>query len=129
MKVERRVFYKYFFLFVAIWNWAIGLSFIFLWSDLATHFGLTMPSTPIWIELFLWFVFILGFGYFLVSRDLNSNHGFILVGLLTKITVFIYFTYYLAVGEINLLLFLMSVVDLVSACIMIEFLFHFKKAP
>ncbi|MHA1129294.1 MAG: hypothetical protein ACTSRC_12410 [Candidatus Helarchaeota archaeon] len=124
--MERNAFYKYFFLFIAIWNWAIGLSFVFLWPRFATQFGLTMPSTPIWIELFLWFVFIIGFGYFLVSRDLGSNHGLILVGLLMKVTVFIYFTYYLAVGEINLILFLMSVVDFVSACIMVEFLFHFQ---
>ncbi|MHA1266832.1 MAG: hypothetical protein ACTSRS_16465 [Candidatus Helarchaeota archaeon] len=123
--MDREAFYRIFFLLAALWNWAIGVPFVFIWKSMAINFGITVPNSPLWIELFCWLVVILGIGYFLVSRNIHKNHGVVFIGLLSKITVFLYFAYYLFIGEINVLLFLMSVVDFIFACIMIEFLIHY----
>lgn len=125
--MEKKTFYKYLFLLTAIWNFLVSLPFMFLYETFAVNWGLIVPNTPIWIELFLAIVFIMGIGYFLIYRDISKNHGLVFIGILTKVTVFIVFLYFLITGLINVILFSMSIVDLVTACLMIEFLLNYKK--
>ena len=125
--MDKKTYYKYLFLLTAIWNFLISLPFMFMYETFAINWGLVLPSTPIWIELFLIFVFIMGIGYFLIYRDISKNHGLVFIGILTKVAVFIIFLYFLIIGLINIILFSFSVVDLVTACLMVEFLLNYKK--
>ncbi|MHA1649038.1 MAG: hypothetical protein ACTSYB_02500 [Candidatus Helarchaeota archaeon] len=103
--MERTDFYKYLFFLTAIWNWIIALPLLFIYERVLQNFGMIIPNSPLWIQLFAGFVFLFGIGYYIVSRDLNKNHGFVFIGLMTKILVFLYFLYFFILNELHHFIF------------------------
>ena len=88
-------YYKILFLVAGIWNLVAAIT-CWLGSIISTElffglFGMPVPSSLFPFHAMFWFVVIFGVGYFIVSRDINKNHGIILIGLLGKTIFFLDF--------------------------------------
>lgn len=128
--MERKKYYKYLFLIGAIWNLVVGLMFIAL-SPLADvlvpMFGMEVPPSLVFYHSFFGIVAVFGIGFYLVARDLTKNHGIVVLGAITKFYVFILYLIYFLLGFSNFLPIIFVIVDLIFACLFVEFLISFKK--
>ncbi|MFX1469846.1 MAG: hypothetical protein ACFFB8_14415 [Promethearchaeota archaeon] len=128
--MERKKYYKYVFLIGAIWNLLVGLIFILtspLVDSLVPMFGMEVPPSLIFYHSFFGIVTVFGIGFYLVARDITKNHGIVVLGAITKIYVFILYLIYFVLGYSNFLPILFVIVDLIFACLFVEFLINFKK--
>jgi hypothetical protein len=108
----------------ALWNWSAALFFCGLSvvnKQFLTYFH-NIPQTMLWYYSFLGVVFIFGFGYYWISKDVPRNRDIIKMGIIGKIMVFLMFLIYLFKGEITFLLFLAGCVDLIFTILFVKVL-------
>jgi hypothetical protein len=118
------------FLIGALWNFIVGASFFGLsplLDTLAPLFGIEIPPSLVFYHAFFGFVFGFGIGYYLVARDLNKNHGIVVLGAIEKFYVFILFLIYFVLGYTNFVPMIFVIIDLIFGCLFVEFLIKFKK--
>lgn len=120
-------YYRSLFVVGALWNWGATLFFFIAYKPLYAWLNMRTPDDPIYLQLFLGLCFVYGIGYFLVSRDINANHGIVIMGIIGKIIVFIGFVVDYLTGNAHLLIVLCGTVDLIFALLFIEFLMRIKK--
>ncbi|MFX0139772.1 MAG: hypothetical protein ACFFDN_39395 [Candidatus Hodarchaeota archaeon] len=128
--MERKKYYKYMFLIGAIWNLVIGLMFIALSplvDILVPMFGMEVPPSLIFYHSFFGIVTVFGIGYYLVARDITKNHGIVMLGTIMKFYAFVLYLIYFILGYSNFLPILFVIVDLIFACLFVEFFISFKK--
>lgn len=123
--MDKERYYNYLWFISPIWNWAISLPFIFIWESAYLAFGLTPPTSPVWIHMFIGIVCTYGLSYFLVYKDRDKYPGLVIMGIIGKILVFIILLAYSIMGHIPFIMALIGTVDLVFACLYIEF--YLKK--
>lgn len=124
--------YKRFFLVASLWNLVLGFIFLVLFSRLMSLFG--MPTPPRELAAFhqmgILLAMVYGIGYYMVSRDLYSHNGIVLLGILGKVAVFVLFLYHLVFSGLPFAIFLIGVGDLIFALLFIRFLaFARNRAP
>jgi len=106
----------------AVWNWvitvflAVGYPYVFPLLDMS------LPQYPLFLLLFAAVCFLLGVGYYWVSKDFAAHLGIVRIGAAAKILVFVGCTYAAIDGQIHPLLASAGVVDLVFAILFIRFL-------
>ncbi len=126
--MNKKLYYKYLFIVAALYNIVNSVIFIFI-SIFATElfplFGVALPPSMIWLQLSLILILIFGIGYFIVSRDLEKNHGLVLIGAFAKLMFFILTLMYFILGDVNILIVLLGGIDLIMVCLFIEFLLKF----
>ncbi|MFW9990475.1 MAG: hypothetical protein ACFFD4_00305 [Candidatus Odinarchaeota archaeon] len=129
--LNKENYYKYLFLIGAVWNVILGLAFIltsiFMLETGFDLFGVIVPSSLMFYHLFFGAVIIFGVGYYLVSVDLDKNHGVVIIGVIAKIWVFVITGYYFFIGDINILGVAPAVGDLIFAILFIEFLVNYER--
>ena len=81
-----------------------------------------LPHYPVFLLLFLSFAFILGIGYYWVSKNPNQNHAIVIMGVVTKILVFVGLSADVIAGNISIYLLGSGIVDLIFAILFVEFL-------
>ncbi|MHA2009759.1 MAG: hypothetical protein ACXABO_18405 [Promethearchaeota archaeon] len=128
--MERKIYYKYLFLIGAIYNIIIGISFIAL-SPLAdsvtSAFGMETPPSLVFVHGFFGLVFIIGIGYYIVSRDIHKNHGVVILGAIGKFYMIILFLTYFLLDFSNFLPVIPAIGDLIFGILFVEFLISYKK--
>jgi hypothetical protein len=128
--MEKKDYYKYMCLLAALWN--IGASLLFLILSIIDKsifltMGMQIPPSLFFLHVFIFLVISFGIGYILVSRDINKNHGVVIIGIIGKISFFICALIYMLLGDANFLLVVLGIVDIFFVCLFIEFLINFKK--
>jgi len=98
----------------------IGYSYIF------SMLNMKALNYPVILQLSLSFVFVLGVGYYWVSKDINKNHDIVKLGILAKTASFLLMFYYFISGDLPFLIFSTGIVDLLFAVLFVEFLLHWK---
>jgi len=125
MGESRRKYYKTLFLIAAIYDFVMGIVFIFFYKFAFKSLGISeaIPEFGGYLSLIGAFLFVIGIAYYLIYLgDLAKNRDLILVGALYKLayclTAFVYF----AVGQIPhmIFLYLFGVLDLIMFILMIE---------
>jgi hypothetical protein len=124
--MQKERYYKNFFIVAALWNWIATVPFFFAYGPIFAFLGMRMPIYPGSLQLFLSLAFVLGIGYYWVSRNL-MNLEIVKMGIIGKIFVFLLLFYYAIIGNIHWLLVLPGIVDLIFAILFIQYLFHVKK--
>jgi purine-cytosine permease-like protein len=76
---------------------------------------------------FFGLVFIIGIGYYIVSRDIDKNHGVVILGAIGKFYMIILFSIYFAQGYSNFLPVIPAIGDLIFGILFVEFLISYKK--
>ncbi|MFW9947120.1 MAG: hypothetical protein ACFFDX_09860, partial [Candidatus Odinarchaeota archaeon] len=89
-------------------------------------FGVAVPPSMIWLQLSLILILIFGIGYIIVSRNLEKNYGLVFIGAVAKLMFFILVLIYFILGDVNFLIVLLGGIDLIMACLFIEFLLKFE---
>jgi hypothetical protein len=126
-------YYKILFIIAGIWNLGAGIicwiGGVLMPDVFFKMFNMPLPSSLFPFHAMFWFIFAFGIGYIIVSRDINKNHGIILIGMLAKILFFIDCIITLILKEANIMLLGTGVVDLIFAILFIEFLLKAKNVP
>ncbi|MHA2035115.1 MAG: hypothetical protein ACW972_07575 [Promethearchaeota archaeon] len=128
--MEKKIYYKYLFLIGAIYNLLIGGAFIALsplGDSLSSIFGMQTPPSLVFMHGFFGLVFIIGIGYYIVSRDIDNNHGVVILGAIGKFYMIILFSIYFALGYSNFLPVIPAIGDLIFGILFVEFLINHKK--
>ncbi len=125
--MPKQDYYQKMFLIGAVWNWVATVTFFFGYKMLFPLFGMALPLYPVFFLMFLGVCFLLGVGYYWVSRDLNKNHDIVRLGIAGKLLVFLFLLWAAAVGQIHFIMVGAGLVDLVFAILYIEFLATVKK--
>ena len=112
------------FIIGAIWNLAAAISLLIM--SYFINLGLSTLGL-IYYQFFLNSVILFGIGYFIVGININKNHGIVLLGIVGKIGVFTYFLAYFILGIMTILLVIAGIIDLIFACLFVEFLLNFEK--
>jgi hypothetical protein len=72
-------------------------------------------------------ILIFGFGYYLVSRDVNKNHGIVIMGIIGKLFFFVYYTYMYFTMHATIVAFLAVIGDLIFSILFAYFLVQKRK--
>jgi len=126
-------YYKLLFLIAGIWNLAAGIicwiGCVLMPDVFFRMFNMPLPSSLFPFHAMFWFIIAFGIGYIIVSRDINKNHGVILIGMLAKFLFFIDCIVTLTLKEANIMLIGTGIIDLIFAILFLDFLLKAKKVP
>jgi len=128
-------FYKRMFFVGALWNYSFAIPGIFLPSFmLLLTYGPEMDQSLLlgnyyayWMYIF-WFlaVAVFGIGYYIVSRDIEKNHGVVWLGIIGKLIFFIYLAASYFIGKATILALLAGTGDFIFTIFFISFLYQVK---
>jgi hypothetical protein len=130
LKLDKKKYYKGVFIFAALYNILNSVIFLIISvaaTDMFPTFGVTIPPSMIWLQLCLIFIMIYGIGYFIVFKNLDENHGIVIIGAIAKATFFLFSIIYLIQGDVNILIVLLGSIDMAFVILFIEFLLNYKN--
>jgi len=125
--MDRKDYYKWLFLIGALWNWGAAALFFFFSAQVLVLLNMQPMNYPGVLQLAMTLVFALGVGYYLVSKDISTNHDIVKVGIIGKTLAASVLIYYYLTGNFHPLFALCGVVDLLFSILFIEFLMNMKK--
>ena len=112
----------------AIWNWVVTGSVALAYPILFPPLGMPPPQYPVFFLLFLGVCFVLGIGYYWVSKDLDGHLGIVRLGIIAKLMVCVGALYGFLDGQLHFLLASVGIGDLIFAVLFIRFLVR-RPAP
>jgi hypothetical protein len=128
--MDRERYHRMMFLTAAIWNWILGAAFFILPRIDMGYFtatGLIIPNTLLWFDSFVGLVFVFGIGFYLVSQNVNENHGLIKMALFEKNWVFIVGLAWVILGQASFLVLVFVTVDFVFGLLFMEDLLAIRR--
>ena len=123
---QKKVFYKKMFFFSAIYNWIISISFFFGYKAILPLLSMKPPIYSVFLLIMLFFVFVIGMGYYWVSSDINKNHDIIKMGALMKLGVVVLISWACLSNQIHPILIVPAIGDLIFILFFISFLKEYK---
>jgi hypothetical protein len=124
MAGTRARYYRWLFVFAAVWNALFACAALFLLTNRKFRQDTGFPGSAdtISLQLLASCVFVFGLGYYWVSRDLSRNRDLVKLGVIGKpLVILVFFSHALA-HEIPWLLTVPSVVDVLLGVLFLEFL-------
>ena len=130
--MDRLTYYKGLFLFAAIYDLILGVTFLFFSKLAFSILGISekMPEFTGYLSLIGAFLLVIGFAYYLIYRgDLHKNIDLILIGTFYKLAYASIAFFYFILGNIPHILFfaLFGIADLIMLVLMMECYMHLKK--
>ena len=83
--MTRLGFYRKFFLFAAIYDVLLGLSFFLFWEQIYGWLAITFPNHPGYVQLPALFIAIMGLADYYVYRDMVRNRDIVKIRILMKL--------------------------------------------
>ena len=123
---QQKIFYKKMFFFSAIYNWIISISFFFGYKAILPLLSMKPPIYSVFLLIMLFFVFVIGMGYYWVSSDINKNHDIIKMGALMKLGVVVLISWACLTNQIHHILIMPAIGDLIFILFFINFLKEYK---
>ena len=132
MNQKREKFYRGLFLFSAMYDFILGIVFMFFFKQAFTVLGIgeKLPEFSGYISLIGAFLFVIGIAYFLIYRgDLRKNVDLIAVGAFYKLAYCSIVFFYFAIGNIPHVIFiaLFGILDFIMFILMLECYLFLKK--
>lgn len=109
---------KVLFLFSAIFNVSIGITFLFAHQWLFSFIGFQLTNKPqynVMVEFSGLAITAFGVGYYFASKNFDKNQPIVWLGMMTKIAVFVLFSYHFYLTPQMLPLFIAGSCDLLFA--------------
>jgi hypothetical protein len=125
--MDRKSYYRWLFIIGALWNWGAAVSFFIGYRCIFSMLNMKAVNHPFILQMFLSLVFVLGIGYYWVSKDINKNHDIVKLGIMAKAAAFLLMFYYFITGELHFFIFSTGIVDLLFAILFVEFLLNWKE--
>jgi cytochrome c biogenesis factor len=125
-----------FFLVSAIWNLYFSISALAMRDfNLKLAFGDEAPAAVagnFYASTFYNFMFaavlVFGIGYYIVSRDVNRNHGIVLLGIIGKLCFFVYYGIMYIQSQCTIVAFLSVTGDFIFALLFLYFLLQKRQS-
>jgi len=103
---------KTFFLASAIYDFALGLIFLFFYTQIFGYFNIDLPLFPEYLQVSAAFVATIGIGYFFIYKNIDRNKDLWKLGILYKIVYIVFVSYYYFITETaNIVFFTFAVID------------------
>ena len=83
--MQNRAFFRGFFLVAALYDLILGVAFFLLYPWVYELFGISLPTEPAYLHAAAAFVFVQGFMYLLVYRNLEGSRDLVLAGAVYKV--------------------------------------------
>ena len=129
--MKQSKYFKNLFIFAAIWNIVAGLSCwigtTFMSETFFTLFDMPKAESLFAFHAFFWTIIVIGYGFGIVSRDLNKNHGIVTIGIFGKIAFLVICLVTFLMKEANFLLLGTGIIDLIFAGLFLDFLRKYKN--
>ncbi|MFX0187774.1 MAG: hypothetical protein ACFE8A_08565 [Candidatus Hodarchaeota archaeon] len=122
--MEKKAYYKYMLIIGSIWNLALAVPILIMSFFISP--GLSILGL-LYYQAFLWAVILFGIGYGVVGLNIDNNHALIVLGVIGKILVFLYYMVYFLLGILDISYVMIGTGDLIFALLFIEFLINYKK--
>ena len=127
--MDKKTYYKYLFIIGGIFNWIMAISFMLL-SIIDPHifssFGTSYPPTLFFLHALLGLIFTYGIGYFILGLNIDKNHGYAVLGVISKLCFFTFCVIYFLLGDLFIIIVILGSLDFIFACLFIEFLLKYK---
>lgn len=120
--MARSTYNRWLFRIAAVWCWAISAGFYFGQQRLAAALGLPADVPRILMDMTILPVFLFGFAYWWVSRDVTQNHLIPALGAIGGALTFLVFVARALSGDIPGFLVLPATIDLLFGLLFFEFL-------
>ena len=131
MNSTRVRYYKSLFLIGGIWNMGASLileMLVLLVPSAWELFGMVVPPSLFFFHMTLGFIFILGIGYIIVSRNINENRAMVILGgVVGRLMFFVGSAVTVRLGQAKPILLVVTSIDLLLAILAIEFLNSVRK--
>lgn len=128
--MEREYYHRLLFTAGMVWNCGFAIIFGIVSRaipDAFPLFGLETPTSFLWFDTFLVFIFTLGLGFYYVSLDMNKNHGLIRMAIFWKFAVFLVGLLHTIAGDGSMWVILIVTVDLLFGILFAEDLLAVNK--
>jgi len=119
---QKKIWYKKMFFYSAIYNWLISISFFFGYKAILPLLNMELPIYPVFLLIMLFFVFIIGIGYYWVYLDTDKNHDIIKIGAMMKLGVVILISWACLSNQIHSILIITAIGDLIFILFFVKFL-------
>ncbi|MDB4126155.1 hypothetical protein N9597_02585 [Candidatus Marinimicrobia bacterium] len=119
---QKKIWYKKMFFYSAIYNWLISISFFFGYKVILPLLNMEPPIYSVFLLIMLFFVFIIGIGYYWVYMDTDRNHDIIKIGAMMKLGVVILVSWACLSNQIHPILIITAIGDLIFIIFFIKFL-------
>ncbi|MEK6859176.1 MAG: hypothetical protein AABX54_00010 [Nanoarchaeota archaeon] len=124
MESKKDKFFEKLFLVAAIYDFALGILFFFLYRFIFNFFNITIPDYPAYLQMSAAFVIAMGVGYYFVYKNLYRNIDLVKLGVVYKfayssVAIYFYFT-----NIANLVFLWFAVFDIIFMIFFIWFLVY-----
>jgi len=119
---QKKIWYKKMFFYSAIYNWLISILLFFGYKAILPLLNMKPPTYPVFLLIMLFFVFIIGIGYYWVHLDTDRNHDIIKIGAMMKLGVVILVSWACLSNQIHPILIITTVGDLIFILFFVKFL-------
>ena len=92
--------WRTFFMVAAVYDMVLGAAFFFAYGPIWELLELELPNNTAYIHLTAAFVFVQGFGYWIVAQNPTANRGIVQMGFAYKLAFAGLSVYYFAIGEL-----------------------------
>jgi hypothetical protein len=120
-------FYKKFFLIAAIYDFILGALFLLFYKPIFSFFNIIAPVPAMYLQMSAAFVIAMGFGYYLVYKNLHKNTDLVKLGISYKAVYSALVFYFYFAGTAHWIFFLFAVFDLIFLTLFVLFLNYSKK--
>ena len=105
--------YRKFFLFAAMYDGLLGLSFFFFYERIYQSFAITLPNHPGYVQLPALFIAIMGLADYFVYLDPLRNRDIVKIRILMKLTYSLLCFYHYFFGSLPTLWICLAVFNFV----------------
>ena|SRR3990167_3796341 len=95
--------YRKFFLFAAIYDVILGLSFFLFYERIYSWFSIVLPNHPGYVQLAALFIAIMGLADYYVYKDMKRNRDIVKIRILMKLAYSFLCFYHYFFGSLPIL--------------------------
>lgn len=126
-KGELDNFFKNLFLIAAIYDFVLGLLFLFFYLPIYNFLNMTLPGYPAYLQMSAAFVVAMGVGYFFVYKNMYRNIDLVKLGIVYKAAYSGVASYFYFTGQAFLPFLWLAIIDTLFLLLFVWFLVYAKK--
>ncbi|MBT3405292.1 hypothetical protein HN832_04930 [archaeon] len=127
---KRYGYYRFLYLIAAIYDFSLGISFLFFYKNIYNFLGMNIPQNPSYLTFSALMITIFGILLFMIYFDLENAKKLIILAILIKLSyIGTVVFYYLLVGAdyVDMPYRIFAFLDLAFAILFFESLRYIKR--
>jgi hypothetical protein len=125
--MKNATFFRSVFLATAIYDFFLGLIFLFMYSAIFSYLNVPLPNYPMYLQLSAAFVVAMGVGYYFIYQNMARNRDLVKLGVVYKAVYSSFSIYFFLKGLAHIIFFWFGIIDLAFLLIFIWFLVETRQ--